>query len=90
MIGMRFWILALGLTAAQIEPPPLSDWIASGTGETRQQRVVVLDTKRGLQRTDRMALVVASKGEETAYWRNTRWKLEPNRTYMFRVRLETV
>jgi hypothetical protein len=30
MIGMRFWILVLGLTTAQIEPPPLSDWIASG------------------------------------------------------------
>ncbi len=88
MFGMRFWLLALGLTTIQIEPPPLSDWIASGTGETRQQRIVVLDTTHGFQRTDRMALVVAGKGEETAYWRNTRWKLEPNHTYGFRVRLQ--
>ncbi len=84
---MRFWTLTLGLLLAQIEPPPLSDWVASGTGETRQQRIVVLDTEHGLQRTDRMALAVTGKGEATAYWRNTRWKLEPNRAYAFRVRL---
>lgn len=85
---IRALTLAFGVLLTQIEPPPLSDWIPSGTGKTRQQRIVILDAERGLQRTDRMALVVVGQGEEIAYWRNTRWKLEPYRTYAFRVRLK--
>ncbi|MCS6924245.1 MAG: hypothetical protein NZM10_07725, partial [Fimbriimonadales bacterium] len=84
---MRWGTLVLTALTMQIEPPPLSDWVASGAGETRQQRIVVLESERGLQRTDRMALAVVGKGEETTYWRNTRWQLEPNRVYAFRVRL---
>ncbi|MDW8051833.1 MAG: DUF4091 domain-containing protein, partial [Armatimonadota bacterium] len=40
-----------------------------------------------IQRTERRALAVVGKGEESTYWRNTAWRLEPNRHYAFRVRL---
>ncbi|MCS7300530.1 MAG: DUF4091 domain-containing protein [Fimbriimonadales bacterium] len=67
---------------------PLNDWTPSGEGETRLQRIVALDAERQQQRTDRAALTVVGKGEQTTYWRNMRWRLEPNRTYAFRVRLK--
>ncbi|MCS7191228.1 MAG: hypothetical protein NZ843_06460, partial [Fimbriimonadales bacterium] len=85
---MHLLMIAPASSLTQIEPP-LSDWVPSETGETRQLRIAVSDAERGTQRAERTVLVVVGKGgEETAYWRNTRWKLEPNRAYMFRVRLK--
>ncbi|MCS7209723.1 MAG: DUF4091 domain-containing protein [Fimbriimonadales bacterium] len=85
---MRTLLVVIAMTQQSIAPPPLSDWVPSGAGETRQQRIIALHAERGLQRTERMALAVVGKGEGSTYWRNTRWKLEPNRAYAFRVRLK--
>lgn len=80
-------LVGLCLLVAQTELPPLRDWIPVGEGETRQQRIIVLEADRAIQRIERMALVVVGKGEESTYWRHAHWQLEPNRHYVFRVRL---
>lgn len=85
---MRVWLLLGATLLAQIEPAPLSDWVASDPAHARQQRIVVLEAERGIQRVDRTALVTVGAGTETHFWRNTRWQLEPNRTYAFRVRVK--
>jgi hypothetical protein len=78
------WVFLSGLWA--MVALPQGDWIAVGGGETRTQTVAVLDERA--KPVTHTALVVVGAGEESNYWRNTRWTLEPNRTYAFRVRLK--
>ncbi|MFN3690332.1 MAG: hypothetical protein ACK4UU_05330, partial [Fimbriimonadales bacterium] len=85
---MCAWRLIGAVMLAQIQPLPLSEWVASDPMHTRQQRIAVLEAEQGVQRVDRMALVTVGEGADTHFWRNTRWQLEPNRTYAFRVRLK--
>jgi hypothetical protein len=83
---MRLGLLTLTAMLAQSTPPLQDEWVASGAGETRTQSVAFSDEQA--RRTTHTALVVAGTGEPSTYWRNTRWRLEPNRAYAFRVRLK--
>jgi hypothetical protein len=80
----RLWVFLSGLW--MMVAFPQGDWVVVGAGETRTQTVALLD-KRAKRTTD-TALVVVGAGEESTYWRHTRWMLEPNRAYAFRVRLK--
>jgi hypothetical protein len=86
LLAMRVWLLTLTAALAQSTLLPQDEWVASGSGETRTQAVAFFDERA--KRTMHTALVVVGAGEESTYWRNTRWRLEPNRTYAFRVRLK--
>jgi hypothetical protein len=83
---MCLGLLTLTVMLAQSTPLPQDEWVASGAGETRTQSVAFSDEQA--RRTTHTALVVAGAGETSTYWRNTRWRLEPNRAYAFRVRLK--
>ena len=80
----RLWVFLSGLW--MMVASPQGEWVASGSGETRTQAVAFFDEQA--KRTMHTALVVVGAGEESTYWRNTRWTLEPNRIYTFRVRLK--
>jgi hypothetical protein len=80
----RLWVFLSGLW--MMVAYPQGEWVASGSGETRTQTVAVLDERA--KPVTHTALVVVGAGEESTYWRNTRWTLEPNRIYAFRVRLK--
>ena len=69
------WVFLSGLWA--MVALPQGEWVASGSGETRTQTIAVLDERA--KPVTHTALVVVGAGEQSTYWRNTQWELQPNR-----------
>jgi hypothetical protein len=84
---MRLWLLSLTTMLAYSTPLPQGEWVASGSGETRTQTVAVSDARAKRTYAHRAGRRQA-RAKPSTYWRNTQWKLQPNRTYAFRVRLK--
>ena len=81
-IPMRTVLALACLMGVQITPPPLSDWVGSDPEKAFQRHEVFLQTEGAqIQRLDRMVLGVRGNGTDTAFWRHTRWRLEPRQTY---------